>query len=164
MKLAMLLGLALLGAAVSAHADELKGDAIVCETPEPLAMLAKPNLAGQPGSVVMKRVDATAKFYKLSGQANGTLAEMTAQEDRIRAAGQLSGNSSAQATQAVANQQSATTQQNEADSFLRRCATTGSDVQQVSVIERHPISGEVKIRAMIKGASADVWTIATYLR
>lgn len=163
MKLAKLLALGLLSPVFSLHAEVLKGDAIVCETAEPLAMLAKPNLAGQPGSVVMQRVDATAKFYAASGQANGKLAAMTAQEDRIRGIAQLPGNSAAQAAQSVAKQQVATNQLGDAQTFLRRCVATGPDEQKVTVIERHPISGDIKIRAVIKGSSADVWTTTAYL-
>lgn len=164
MKLTMILVPAMLAIAGTAHAETLKGDSLVCETPEPLAMLAKPNLAGQPGSVVMKRVDATAKFYQLSGQANSTLGDMAAQEERIRATGNLPGNSSAQAAQAVANQQTASMQAEQAQTFLRRCAATSSDEQQVKVLEKHPISGEVKINAVINGNAVDVWTVASYLR
>jgi hypothetical protein len=163
MKHTHLLFAALLLAPIVAAAEGLKPDAVVCETETALAMLAQPNLAGQPGSVVMKRVDATVKFEQLANQANGTLGDMAAQEEAIRNGYGARGSSQVQASQAAAGQQEAQTKGAQAQAFQRECMATGAQTVAVSVLERRPISGAVKVSMPINGNQAEVWTVASYL-
>ncbi|MFC5525236.1 hypothetical protein ACFPPA_05715 [Rhodanobacter ginsengisoli] len=163
MKLMHLLAAALLFAPIAVFAEGLKPDAVVCETESALAMLAQPNLAGEPGSVVMKRIDATIKFEQLAHQANGMLGNMAAQEEAIRNGYGASGSSQVQASQAAAAQQEAQTKGQQAQAFQRQCMATGAQAVTVSVLERRPISGAVKVSMLINGSQAEVWTVASYL-
>lgn len=163
MKLMHLLAAALLFAPIVAFAEDLKPDAVVCETESALAMLAQPNLAGQPGSVVMKRIDATIKLEQMLGQAHATLSDTYAQDEAIRGAYGASGSSQVQARQSAGAQQAAQTKGQQAQAFQRECMATGAQVVIVAVLERRPISGAVKIRMPIHGNQAEVWTVAGYL-
>lgn len=163
MKAMTLLFAALLIAPIAAHAESLKADAVVCETEPALAMLARPNLAGQPGSVVMQRIEATIKLEALIVQTNGTLGNMYAQDEAIRGAYGARGSSQVQASQAAGAQQQAQALGAQAQAFQRQCMATGAQAVAVSVLERRPISGAVRVSMLIKGNQAQVWTVAGYV-
>jgi hypothetical protein len=151
----------------TASAETLKGDAILCETPEPLALLAQPHLANLPGSTVMERVTGSVKFWKLDAQIHGELRDLASKEDLIMAEhGSSRGWAQRANRRDEANNQ---IQQGQAkgapySDFVTHCKATSASSQTVAVIERRPISGLVLVKAKLDAQNEySLWTHDSYL-
>lgn len=163
-KLILLLVIATVAVPAFAQTVTLRPDAVVCENEAPLQLLDWPNLRNQPGSVVVQRLKATAQLEELMSHANGILRNGALQEQAIRNAANINGNTTPQANDAASQQQVAMSKEAQAKSFLRYCMATGSNPTQVTIVKRLPISGVAQISMIIKGAEAKVWTAIYYLQ
>lgn len=163
-KFILLLAVAAVSVPAFAQAATLRPDAVVCESEAPLQLLDWPNLKNQPGSVVVKRLKATVQLEELMSQANGILRNEALQEQAIRNAANINGNTTPQANDAASQQQAAISKEAQAKLFLRHCMATGSNPTQVTIVKRLPISGIVQIGMIIKGAETEVWTTSYYLQ
>jgi hypothetical protein len=163
-KLILLLVIATVAVPAFAQTVTLRPDAVVCENEAPLQLLDWPNLRNQPGSVVVQRLKATAQLEELMSHANGILRNGALQEQAIRNAANINGNTTPQANDAASQQQVAMSKEAQAKSFLRHCMATDSNPTQVTIVKRLPISGVAQISMIIKGAEAKVWTAIYYLQ
>ena len=144
---------------VSASAAEtLLPEALLCEGPEPLALLSQSNFAGQPASVVIKRADATAKYEQGMVKYHEIKADYAAKEDRIRANYRMGGSNAAEATAAASGKAEAQSAALPYLALVRQCASSGLAPLQGRVLERKPISKIVKIATQFGGTTAELWT------
>lgn len=163
-KFILLIMVAAVSTPAFAQTATLRPDAVVCESEAPLQLLEWPNLKNQPGSIVVKRLNATVKLEEMMAQANGILRNEALQEQAIRNAANMNGNTAAQANNAATQQQAAMSKEAQAKSFLQHCMATGNNPTEVTVVKRLPISGVVQINMAINGADAEVWTTSYYLQ
>lgn len=144
------LGLALLaGISPSASsAATLGAQSIICDNRDDLALLDRPNLAGQSTEVVMKRVEASLKLYdpperlyEMQGDLHrGAANRERLAEDKRRNAENLAA----------------------FKSFAKNCMPTGQS-QQADILERRGVSGLVRIKTLVNGSPSEVWARASSL-
>jgi hypothetical protein len=163
-RLILVIVMAAVPAAAFAQTPTLRADAIICESEAPLQLLEWPNLKDQPGSIVIKRLKATIELEQLLAETNGILLNDATQEQAIRNAANINGDTSAQANRAAAAQQAARSKGAQAKSFLTHCTATGSDPAHVTIIKRLPISRRVELTMVVNGTEAEVWTTGYYLQ
>lgn len=130
-------------AVMPAMAATLAPDSIVCESREDLALLDRPNLRGQPGSVVMQRVRSGAR---LSSPEVSAMLERSAALSR-----------SGTVAQRIENKRDDADMHARFASFEKGCLATSS-AQPAIVLERKAISGAARIQTPINGMQAEVWT------
>lgn len=146
-------------------ADTLKGDAILCETESPLAILSQSNFSGLPGSVVMKRAIATVEIAALKVKAQNIMRDGAAREDAIRSNSRsLWRGSTPGAANAIAEQKEIEDSAKPYEDFTHRCVATPVDEQPAVILERRPISGTVKVKTALNGHEFEFWTVGAYLR
>lgn len=145
--------------------ETLKADAIVCETDNPITLLSQSNLANQPGSVVMKRVAATAEFYGLKGQMNSTLRDLATTEQGIWKDSRQPdrGATSSRITESTAAKREAENSAKPYAEFMARCVATPPKEQTAMIVERRPISKAVRVRTSLNGREYELWTHDSYL-
>ena len=158
--------LAILCVPLNAGAETLKSDAIVCETEQPLALLAEPNLANQPGSVVLKRVVATVEFYRQQRNFHGALSNLANTERDIWKDTRTPnrGATASRADEARIGEQKALNDAERYSEFLKRCAATGAQEQPAAIIEARPISRAVKLRTLLRDRDVELWTHEFYVK
>jgi hypothetical protein len=143
----------------------LAPDAILCETDAPLALLSEANLTNQPGSVVMKRVAATAEFYALKSKFDARLGQLAAEERDIYKDSRYPnrGATASRMDEARANQQKSDSERKRYADFASKCVATADKEQSAIIIERRPISRISRVRTQFNGQEHDLWTHDFYL-
>lgn len=151
------------GACVRAQA--LTGDALVCETEEPLALLAEEKITLDSGSAIMKRVEQLAQLSDLAAQFNQVLGGLAAKEQAIHQDSRSPnrGATSSRITTARAEERKSMDSGRRYTEFTRRCTSTTAP-QQAEVIERRPISGTVRIRTQYRGKDQEFWTTDNFVQ
>ena len=159
-----LIFLLIIGLSNMAQAEILNADSLICESDSFLEVLDQENLKNQTGSVVIKRVDASAQFYRLQAKGSALFKELAVKEERIRADTRVRGSSSAQASAASDDQRDAEAKAEVYERFLKHCMATDARDQPAVVLETRAISRTYKIRTIVNGIEAEVWTKMNYLR
>jgi hypothetical protein len=138
MKLTGMLFLFFTIANATAQAETLRADSLICENRDRFALLSR--LIGSIKTLSPKGTGANLMRI-VSGMKN-------INDSLIHAHQRLS-------DREVAENQ-------EVEAFLSECmATTNSE--NISIVERSPISGLTKIRLSVNGVIAEVWTISSYI-
>lgn len=156
----------LIGFGACVQAQTLVGDALLCETEDPLAIVADDKLAGKSGSEIVKHVQTMIKLQALAVQFNQTMATLAQTERGVYRDTRTPdrGATSSRILDARDEQRKAEDGSRKYVEFSKRCATTSSQSQPATVIDRRPISGALKVRTEFRGHTSDLWTLDSFVR
>ena len=128
---------------VPVFAESLVPHAIICDNREDLDVLEMENLRGKDGAEIFKRVKSSIDFNEqylkmanrmkgvaLSGSMPSLKSDITHAEDENK----------------------------RLKKFSENCMETAELEEPASIVEAKAIAGVVKVRAMVKGISAETWT------
>lgn len=129
--------LVLIGFGACVQAQTLVGDALLCETEEPLAIVADDKLAGKSGSEIVKHVQTMVKLQALALQFNQTMANLAQTERGIYKDTRTPdrGATSSRLSEAKSEQQKAADGARKYDEFLKRCVASSSQLQPAIVLD-----------------------------
>ncbi len=149
--------------ATACGAATLRADSILCESDAELLVPVREQWKDHTGSGVMRTVDASIEFSKLSGKMQQLYSDLAVKEEKIRAEARMRGATAAQQSAAQAGQQSAMSSQSVYERMKTTCAPSGPHALPAEILEQRPVSGLSKIRVTFMGAPASLWTYSKAL-
>lgn len=147
--------------ATPAFSASIAADTLLCESPEPFAVIAADKWTSVGATAQLKTAALSVQFYELSAKGSGIIKGLALDEEAIRADSRsrlAQGQTGARAAAAQNDEHEARSKKKTYENIIATCASSGQTLNQVEVLERKPISGIVKVRLNFKGLASELWT------